>query len=111
MTTMVTHRRVYSHAQQSSVELLGTVAVNGYRVARDDDIPAETHQIPTVDAELDTGVPGSTVRRNQAANQSIPAASNVPTEGSSLILTREDSAASGQIPDRRPDGRHQAVRV
>jgi hypothetical protein len=27
---MVTHRRVYSHAQQSSVELLGTVAVNGY---------------------------------------------------------------------------------
>jgi hypothetical protein len=42
---------------------------------------------------------------------SIPAASKVPTEGSSSIVTPEDSAASGQIHDRRPDGERQAVPV
>jgi hypothetical protein len=39
----------------------------------------------------------------------IPAASKVPTEGSSLMLSPEDSAASGQIHDRRADGGRQAV--
>jgi hypothetical protein len=42
---------------------------------------------------------------------SIPAPSKVPTEGSSWILTPEDSTASGPIQDRRPDGGRQAVPV
>ena len=58
--------------------VLGPIGPDQGTAARSDVIRAATRHIRTAPAGTDNGVPGRADRRKQAANQSIPPASNVP---------------------------------
>lgn len=57
--------------------VLGPIGSDQGRAARSDGILAVARHIGTAPAGADNGVPGRAVRPKQAANRSIPAASNV----------------------------------
>jgi Bacterial Ig-like domain (group 3) len=61
--------------------VLGPIGANPGRAARSDSIPAATRRIRTAHAGTDNGILGGRVWLKQAANQSIPKASNVAGMG------------------------------